>query len=123
MSNTAVSVLVGIPGVANFNPDGDAHRRQMAAAINRQNQGKFNCTVNVTLNPSTGSTTIADNRIGFNSAVTPLMAMTRNAALAIAAGIWFDAPSAQAGSTTASIVAHHTASSAIDQTIRFGIFG
>ncbi len=53
----------------------------------------------------------------------PAMAWTALTALAIAAGIWFDAPMAGAGATSASIVAHHTASAAADQTIRFGIIG
>lgn len=123
MSATSVSTVKGFPGVPIWLDDDGQHRRLMAGAIGRHNQGKFNVTLDVTLAKSTGSTIITDNRIGFNSAVTPLMAMSRSAALAIGAGIWFDSPMASAASTAASIVAHHTASSAIDQTIRFGIFG
>ena len=123
MSATSVSTVQGHPGVPNFTPDANQHRRLMAAAINRHNQAKFNATIDVTLSANTGATIIADNRIGYNSAVTPLMAMTRSAALAIAAGIWFDFPTVGFGSTTASIVAHHTASSVLDAKIRFGILG
>ncbi len=96
MASTSVSVTRGFPPVPEYLPDEKEHRRQIARRINTINQGKFNCTVDVTLNPNTGATVISDNRIGYRSAVTPLMALTLSAAAALAVGIW---------------------------TIRFGIFG
>lgn len=123
MSATSLSLVVGHPGVEPWNANEATHRRKMAAVINRLNRGQFNCTLDVTLLPNTGATIIADNRIGSTSAVTPLMAMSLSAALAIAAGIWCDAPMAQVAATTASIVVHHNISSEADKIIRFGIVG
>lgn len=123
MSATSVSVTRGFPPVPEYLVDANEHRRQIARKLNTINQGKFNCTIDVTLNANTGATLIADNRIGYRTAVTPLMAQSLSAAVALAAGIWFDPPRAGAGSTTPTIVAHHTNSAATDQKIRFGIFG
>lgn len=123
VSTTTNSVTLGYPAVPFDLPDQRIHRRQIAEALNRINRGKFNATLDVTLNANTGATLITDNRISFKSAVSPAMALSRSAALAIAAGIFFDAPTAAGGSTNASIVAHHTASSAVDQTIRLLLIG
>lgn len=122
MPSTTNSSVRGLPGVPEFLFDANEHRRQIARKLNALNQGKFNCTVDVTLNASTGATVIADNRIGFNSAVTPLMAFTLAGAVAIATGMWFDAPMGQVQATTATIVVHHNISAAAAR-IRFGIFG
>jgi hypothetical protein len=122
-STTTNSAVVGFPGVTVYLSNEEEHRREIARVVNRINRGKFNCTVDVTLNVSTGATVIADSRIGYNSAVSPLMGLSLSASLAIAAGIWFDAPLAGVGATSASVVAHHTSSAAADQKIRFGIFG
>lgn len=123
MAQTSVSVVTGFPGVTEFMVDQAEHRRQIARKLNDVNRGKFNCTVDVTLNPNTGATVIADSRIGFFSAVTPLMAHTLSGAVAIATGVWFDLPFGGAGSTANSIVAHHNITADVDKTIRFGIFG
>lgn len=123
MSQTSISTLSGHPSVPLWMPDGDQHRRVLAQAVMRHNQAKFNCTIDVTLNANTGATVIADNRIGYYSAVSPLMALTLTGAAAIAAGIWFDPSSPYRTSTSASIVAHHRNNAATDQTIRFGILG
>jgi len=123
MAQTSVSTVKGFPGVSEYLPNSAEHRRQIARKLNYLNQAKFNCTVDVTLNPNTGSTVIRDSRIHYSSAVTPMMAMTLSAATAIAAGIWFDTPLGGLVSTTESIVAHHNITSDADKTIRFGIFG
>lgn len=122
MPSTTNSSVRGLPGVPEFLFDQAEHRRQIARKLNSLNQAKFNCTLDITLNASTGATVLADNRIGFNSAVTPLMAFTLAGAVAIATGMWFDAPMGQVQSTTATIVVHHNISAAIAK-IRFGIFG
>ena len=122
-STTTNSQVVGFPGVTVYLSNEAEHRREIARAINRINRGKFNCTVDVTLNTNTGSTRITDTRIGFASAVSPLMGLSLSASLAIAAGIWFDAPLAGIGATSASIIAHHNITSEADKKIRFGIFG
>lgn len=123
VSTTTNSLTVGFPGIVVDLPDQRVHRRQIAEVVNRINRGKFNAVLDVTLTANTGATLITDNRIGYHSAVSPQMALSRSAALAIAAGIWFDAPMGAGGATSASIVAHHTASSAVDQTLRVLIIG
>ena len=123
MSQTTVSTVAGHPGVPLWMPDGDQHRRMIAAAVQRHNSGKFNAFLDVTLNASTGATLIQDNRIGYYTAVIPAMALTLNGSAALAAGIWFDTPSAAAQSTAASIVAHHRNNAATDQKIRFVLLG
>ena len=123
MSQTSVSTVSGFPSIPEYLPDQIEHRRQIARRLNIMNQGKFNVTKDVTLNAATGATVIADNRIGYNSAVTPLMALSLSGAVAIAAGIWCDGLRGSFGSTSASVTVHHAISSATDQTIRFGIFG
>ncbi len=123
MAQTSLSTVSGFPAVEEYLPNSSEHRRRIARQLNRINQGKFNCTLDVTLNANTGSTLITDNRIGYHSLVTPSMALTLSGATALAAGIWFDPPTGKAGSTSATITAHHAVSSATDQTIRLGIFG
>lgn len=122
MSTTTISTIKGFPGVPEFLPDSEQHRRMMARAINNLNLGKFNCTIDVTLNASTGATVINDARIGFDSAVTPLMPMSLPASLDIGT-IWMDAPKSGFGSTSASIVVHHRIDATTGRKIRFGIFG
>ncbi len=122
-STTTNSQVAGFPGVTVYLNNADEHRREIARVVNRINQAKFNCTVDVTLNANTGSTRITDTRIGFTSAVSPLMGLSLSASLAIAAGIWFDAPIAGVGATSESIIAHHNITSEADKKIRFGIFG
>lgn len=122
-STTTNSLVTGYPGVAFDLPDQRVHRRQIAEVVNRMNRGKFNATVDVTLSANTGSTVITDNKIGYRSAVSPMMALSLSAAQAIAAGIWFDSPFAGSAATTASIVAHHNITADTDKKIRFGIIG
>lgn len=123
MSQTSVSKVRGHPGVPNYTPDHAKMLRLMAGQANRANNGKVNVTIDVTLAASATQTLISDNRIGPTSAVAALMALTPNAATAIAAGIWFDTPKLGVNSTSASILAHHSSNASTSQTIRFGIFG
>lgn len=122
-STTTNSQVAGFPPVPLALSNDKEHRRQIAQAVNRINRGKFNVTLDITLNANTGATLITDNRIGYKSAISPLMGMSLSASVAMAAGIWFDAPLAASGSTTASIVAHHNKTADTDKKIRFGIFG
>lgn len=121
--STTLSSVVGFPGVPEFYPDERIHRRQIARKINEMNNAKFNVTIDVTLSANTGATTITDSRIGFSSAVTPLMGMSLSAAVAIGAGMYCDPPMGKVASTVASIVVHHNITADADKRIRFGIFG
>lgn len=123
MSATSVSIVKGHPGVPSWMPDEGQHRRFMAAAINRHNQAKFNCTVDVTLNPNTGATQIYDNRISFFCAIAPFMPMSLDAAADMAAGLWFDGLMPAFAATSGSVTVHHRVASPTDRIIRFVIVG
>lgn len=68
---------------------GKEHRRKMALAINSQNRGKFNCTLDIVVTASATSTTITDPRIGYFSFLST-MAFDANGAADEVAGIYFD---------------------------------
>lgn len=107
----------GFQPVPEFIPDGSHHRRMIARGMNSILGGKINATIDVTLTASAASTTINDPRIGFYSAVVPAMAMTANAAAALAAGIYIDTMK------SGSCVVHHNNTADTDKTIRFLIIG
>jgi hypothetical protein len=96
--------------------DEKTHRRILAEASNRHNNGKFNCTLVVTLNASATITVISDQRMGANSFL-GFMPQTADAATALAAGIYVTAQK------TGSATLNHASNSAIDQTFTLGIFG
>lgn len=122
-STTTNAILTGYPLVPFDLYQERIHRRLIGEMVNRLNRGHFAACLDVTLNANTGATLIRDNRIGHSSGIGPMMAMSRSAAAAIAAGIWFEPAQAAAGATTASIVAHHNNTPETDKTIRFGILG
>ena len=122
MSATSLSQLVGFPAVPLLLLNDKEHRRQLAAGINRINQGKFKCTLDVALNPNTGATVIFDNRIGFKTAVEPAMAFDEAGRLALRYGLFFSGMSPQIGATSASITVHHTTQT-FTPTLRFTILG
>lgn len=123
VSTTTNSIVTGYPAVPFDLPNEKLHRRLLAEAVNRLNRAKFNAVVDVTLNANTGATLITDNRIGHTSAVSPLMALSLSAGVAVAAGIWFDNPLSGGGTTTGSIIVHHNITADVDKKIRFGIIG
>ena len=95
--------------------DGVMHRRILAAAINRQGQGKLNVTLDVTLQQGATSTTITDPRIG-SSSVLLLSPKTSNAAYATWL-VWVsDTQSGQA-------VLSHPANMGSNCTFRLAIIG
>lgn len=107
----------GHPAVAPWIKDESQHRRDLARTVNMILQGGMNVTRDITLTVSAASTTIVDARIGLTSAVVPAMPLTVNGAIALDSGIWFDVPK------TGSVVMHHAAAVATDQTVRFVILG
>lgn len=104
-------------GVAPWIKDESQHRRDMARTINAILIGKANVTIDVTLRASQSTTTITDARIGYTTAVIPAMPLTVNGAVALDSGIWFDVPK------SGSVVVHHAAAVAANQTIRFVLIG
>lgn len=103
--------------VAPWIRDESQHRRDIARTVNAILQGGLNVTSDVTLTASSSTTTIVDARIGYTSAIIPAMPLTLNGAIALDSGIWFDMPK------TGSVIVHHAADIATDQTIRFVFIG
>lgn len=93
------------------------HRRRLALAIKSMTAGKLNVTLDVTLDANSATTTIYDARISYFSAIIPAMAMTANAAAAIAAGIWVS-PQSNGEATV-----NHINDANTDKDIRFVIIG
>lgn len=94
MSNNPVS----FDAVPESMTDAVIHRRILAAAINRQGQGKLNVTLEVSLNAAASTTTITDARIGMSSALL-IAPKTANAAQRLTQ-IWVS--STQSGQATLS---------------------
>jgi hypothetical protein len=113
----------GAQTVPEYLQDADMHRRILARAINSLTRGKMNITLDVILTAGAVSTTISDNRIGYDSAIIPAMPMTASGAAALSAGIYVDGVTAPVGTTLATAQIHHANSANTDQTIRFLIIG
>ncbi len=75
----------GVPADSN---DERQHRRQMAAAINRLNRGKYNATGTITLTANVATTSLIDSRLGPDSLL-KFDPMTANAAAAWVAGTMY----------------------------------
>lgn len=72
----------GYQGVPEVLSDEKEHRRQIARLANSLLQGKTNNVVQVTLSPSSTTTTLTDKRIGANTGIF-FFALTANAATAL----------------------------------------
>lgn len=107
----------GYPNVQLVDASSVNHRRKLAETVNRINGGKFNCTLDVTLVASSGTTPIVDARIGYYSAIIPATALTSDAATDIAAGIWVS------DLMTGQATLNHRNNAGTDRTIRFVILG
>jgi hypothetical protein len=106
----------GYDGVPESEPAEGEHRRKLARALNRINQGKLNCTLDVTLRPNQGTTTIVDPRIAPTSFLC-WMPQTANASAAERAGIYVGSRG------KGSAVLSHAASAATDQSLTVLILG
>lgn len=109
----------GTPPVPEFLANADEHRRKIASTVNQLVMGKVNCTLDVTLNAGTTTTTVSDARVFYTSAIIPAMALTFNGATDIAGGIYIPLATIKKGSA----VVYHRADIATDRTIRFVILG
>lgn len=103
----------GFPGL----PAAGAAPRQVAAVVNRLNQGKLSCTGTVTLTPGQATTVVSDARAGAASVVL-LMPLTASAATEIGAGtVYVSARNKGAFSLS------HSSSAVIDRTFCYALFG
>lgn len=121
------AVNPGLPAVPEYLADDKDHRRKIAQALNQVMRGKINATLDVTLSANSATTIIKDARLGYYSAIAPVMALSASAATALAAGIWFDPTSFKPRSADTlqppQITAHHNNTADADKTVRFLIIG
>lgn len=101
---------------APYEADETRHRRRLADAVARHNQGKINVTLDVTLRASQVTTVVTDSRFSAVSFIAWLP-MTASASTAEKAGIW--ASPTLAGTVTL----NHASSVATDQALRLLIIG
>lgn len=93
------------------------HRRQLAQALRNAMQGKLNAVIQVTLTPSSTTTTVTDKRIGANTGLffSPL---TANAAGALS-GLYVN----QSLQTNGSATLEHASASSSDRTFNVLLIG
>ncbi len=106
----------GYDGVPEWEAVESEHRRKLARAINRINEGKINCTLDVTLRPGQATTTIVDPRVAATSFLC-WMPQTASASVAERAGIYVS------NRAKGSAVLNHAANAATDQTLTIVILG
>lgn len=105
--------MSGFPGL----PFQGADSRQIAAVVNRINQGKINCTGEVTLAAGAPTTLVLDHRAGPGSHVS-LMPLTASAAAELAAGTLH-----VAARDAGAFLLGHAASAAADRRFGYALIG
>jgi hypothetical protein len=103
----------GFPGL----PPSGAPPRQVAAVVNRLNQGKLSCTGTVTLTPNQTTTVVSDARAGAASVVL-LTPLTASAAAEVAAGGLYVSTRSKGAFTLT-----HGSSAAADRTFGYALLG
>lgn len=96
--------------------DADQHRRQLAQVLGRVSSGAINCTLSLTLEPNSATTTFIDPRISLSTAVN--MAPTTAAAATEAAS-----GNLYAVATKGQVVIHHTNSAVTTRTFTLALIG
>ena len=102
--------------VAVASPSDKDHRRKLAEAINRVNQGHMDIATRITLRASNTTTVLTVNRIT-PTRLFVLNPTTAHAATAFVAGIWFRSQ------TNGSVTFNHASSANVDQRFNVGIVG
>lgn len=103
----------GFPGL----PPSGAPPRQVAAVVNRLNQGKLSCAGTVTLTPNQTTTVVNDARTSVGSVVL-LMPLTASAAVEIAGGALHVSARAKGAFTLA-----HASNAVADRTFGYVVLG
>ena len=99
--------------------DADQHRRLIAENVARMMQGKTNNAGTVTLTASAASTTISDDRIGYDSVVI-FVPVTANAAAEIYGGTMYYANTSR---TNGALTINHANNSQTDRTFQWVVIG
>jgi hypothetical protein len=110
------AVVKGYPLVPETMPNEVEHRRQLAQGVNGTRQGKMNAVAQVTLTPSSTTTTLIDARIGATTGIffSPL---TQNAVTATISGLHVSAQKNGQATLT------HASAAAVDQTFNVLLIG
>lgn len=106
----------GYQGVPQMLPDEKEHRRQIAQAVNNQLAGKLNAVLSVTLTPSATTTTVIDERIGFNTFI-GFSPRSADAVTAMISGLYVSAKKNGQATLT------HASSANVDQTFDVLLIG
>lgn len=106
----------GRPRVQEDMPDGRFHRRQIAQQLNGARKGALDCTLSVTLDAGTTTTTVVDSRISLSTAPV-LTATTAHAAAEVAAGGLYVVPS------KGQCVITHANNAETDRTFQLALIG
>lgn len=110
----SVVQTIGRPAVQVSSPNETDHRRQLAQAINRLNQGHSNTTLTVALDAGQTETVVTDSRISPQTCVS-LHPQTANAAAAL--------PTTYVVCTKGLMAIHHTDNAETDRIYTVGIVG
>lgn len=105
---------IGRPGVQISLSNEADHRRQLALAVNRINQGHINSTLLVTLDPNVATTEVVDTRISVQTCVT-MHPTTANAAAAI--------PTTYIVCSNGTMTFNHVNNAQTDRTFTVGMVG
>jgi hypothetical protein len=103
----------GFPGL----PASGGAPRQVAAVVNRLNQGKLSCTGTLTLTAGQTTTVVSDARAGAGSIVL-LMPLTASAAAEIGGGTTF-----VSARTKGAFTLTHAMGAAADRTFGYAVIG
>lgn len=103
-------------------PDGNQHRRQLAQVLGNVSKGAIDCTVSLTLEPNSATTTYIDPRISLSTAVL-WMPTTASAAVENASGAMWAVPSHDSTAERGQVVIHHTNSAVADRTFTLALIG
>jgi len=108
---------IGYPTAPRYLPDSDQHRRLLGEQAQRQNQGKTNNVIIVTLRSNEATTTITDVRLSPASFL-GFMPETANAATALATTYVADT-----NRLSGSVVINHANNAQTDKTFRVILVG
>jgi hypothetical protein len=109
------AVVKGYPLVPETMPNEVEHRRQLAQRVNGALQGKLNAVTQVTLTPSSTTTTMTDARIGASTFIS-FQPLTADAAGALS-GLYVS--SQKSGQATIT----HASASSVDRTFNVLLIG
>jgi hypothetical protein len=96
--------------------DADQHRRQLAQVLGKAASGAIDCTLSLTLEPGSATTTFLDPRISLSTAVAMVPATAAAAAEVASGNLYVVASAGQA-------VIHHTNSAVTTRTFTLALIG